>query len=195
MPLLLPALSAVVAIQAPAPSPVDGVQGLVAAIPEAFIEGNRGAMPGLVAKAKAGWEQSRPGLQKVLGEAEAVAIDRQIKAMPRMTPREQAVGALGVLTALSKAQGRGRKQEAAQAGRTAMLAWCLVDAGQLSPLPGVAEAFKPVIDGDKGQHTLVLVSVQDALKRLQDGQRKKQAAGVKKALRDLQKLAGVLEKA
>lgn len=194
MPLLLLAVSAVALVQAPAPSPADRVQGLVEAIPEAFVEGNRGAMPSLVAKATAGWEQARPGLQKALGEAEAIAIDRQLKAMAKMTPREQAVGALGVANALGRVAERGRKPELGQAYRTVLLARCTVEAGQLSPLPGVAEAFKAVSDGDKGQHTLILLSVQDALKRLQEGQQKKQAAAVKKALKDLQKLVGVLEK-
>ena len=195
MPLLLLALPALV-VQAPAPTvkPVDRVQGLFEAITEAFIEGKRGAMAGLVAAGKAGWEQARPDLLKALGEAEAVAIDRQVKAMAKMTPREQAVGALGVSKALSRLQGKSRQQELRHAHRTAMLAWCLVDSGQLNPLPGVAGAFQPVIDGDKGSHTLAVMSVQESLKRLQESQQRQQAGGAKKALKDLLKLVDVLEK-
>ncbi|NWJ40975.1 MAG: hypothetical protein HXX12_08385 [Geothrix sp.] len=196
MPLLLLAVPALVGTQAPAPAPkaVDRVQDLFEAIPEAFIDGKRGAMPGLVAKAKAGWEQARPELLKALGEAEAAAIDRQVGAMVKMSPREQAVGALGVSTALSRLQGKSRQQDLLNADRTVMLAWCLVDSGQFNPLPGVAEAFRPVIDGDNGHHGLAVMAVRDALKRLQESQQKNQAAGAKKALKDLLKLVDVFEK-
>jgi len=195
MPLLLLTLPSMV-VQAPTPTvkPVDRVQGLFEAIPEAFIEGKRGAMPGLVATAKTGWEQARPELLKALGESEAVAIDRQVKAMAKMSPRGQAVGALGVSKALSRLQGKTRQQELRHAHRTTMLAWCLVDSGQLNPLPSVAGAFQSVIDGDKGSHTLAVMSVQEALKRLQENQQKQQGGGAKKALKDLLKLVDVLEK-
>jgi len=196
MPLLFLAVPALVAVQAPAPTPkaVDRIQDLFEAIPTAFIDGKRGAMPGLVAKAKAGWEQARPELLKALGEAEAAAIDRQVGAMVKMTPREQAVGALGVSTALSRIQGKSRQQDLLNADRTAMLAWCLVDSGQLNPLPAVVEAFRPVIHGDNGRHGLVILAVQEALNRLQESQQKNQAAGAKKALKDLLKLVDALEK-
>jgi len=196
MPLLFLAMPALVAVQAPAPAPkaVDRIQDLFEAIPKAFIDGKRGAMPGLVAKAKAGWEQARPELLKALGEAEAAAIDRQVGAMVKMTPREQAVGALGVSTALSRIQGKSRQQDLLNADRTAMLAWCLVDSGQLNPLPAVAEAFRPVIQGDNGRHGLVVMAVHEALGRLQECQQKNQAAGAKKALKDLLKLVDALEK-
>lgn len=196
MPLLFLALPALVAVQAPASTSktVDRIQELLEAIPEAFIDGRRGVMPGLVAKAKVGWEQARPELLKALGESEAVAIDRQIKAMAKMSPREQAVGALGVSTALSRIQAKSRQLDLLNADRTVMLAWCLVDSGQLNPLPAVAEAFKPVIDGDQGHHALAVMALQDALKRFQESRQKNQAAGVKKALKDLLKLVDVLEK-
>jgi molecular chaperone GrpE (heat shock protein) len=58
----------------------------------------------------------------------------------------------------------------------------------------VAGAFQPVIDGDQGRHTLATVGVQEALKRLQESQKKNQASGVKKALKDLLNLVDVLEK-
>lgn len=195
MPLLLLVLPALVA-QAPAPTAksVDRVQELFKAVPEAFIEGKRGAMPGLVAAGKAGWEQARPELLRALGEAEAVAIDRQVKAMAKMSPRGQAVGALGISKALSRIQSRSRQLDLAHAERTTMLAWCLVDSGQLKTLPAVAGAFQPVIDGDQGRHTLATVGVQEALKRLQESQKKNQAGGVKKALKDLLNLVDVLEK-
>jgi hypothetical protein len=196
MPLLLPALSAVVAIQSPAQSPVDRVQGLVEAIPEALIAGKRGAMPGLVAKAKAGWEQAKPGLlkAKVMPEADATFIDRQVTAMLKMKPREQAMGALGISATLSRYQGRSRKQDLLQADRVAMMAWCGVDAGQWAPLPDVAGVFKPLLDQDQGQHTMAAIGIQDALKRFQDGTQKKQVAIAKKALKDLMIFVDVLEK-
>ncbi len=196
MPLLFLAMPALVAVQAPASTSktVDRVQDLFEAIPEAFIDGRRDVMPGLVAKAKAGWEQARPELLKALGESEAAAIDRQVGAMVKMSPREQAVGALGVSTALSRIQGKSRQQDLVNADRTVMLAWCLVDSGQLNPLPAVAQSFKPVIDGDQGHHALAVLAVRDALKRFQESQQKSQAAGAKKALKDLMKLVDVFEK-
>jgi len=195
MPLLFLALPALVA-QAPAPTakPVDRAQELFMAVPAAFIEGKRGAMPGLVTAGKAGWEQARPELLKALGEAEATAIDRQVKAMVKMSPRSQAVGALGISKALSRIQSRSRQLDLANAERTTMLAWCLVDSGQFKSLPAVAGAFQPVIDGDQGQHTLAVMGVQEALKRFQESQKKNQAAGVKKALQDLLKLVDVFKK-
>ena len=193
MPLLI-ALPALVA-QAPvaAPQAFDQLQELLEAIPEALIDGKRGAMPGLVGKAKAGWDHAKPGLRKAMPEPEIIAIDRQLKAMRTMKPREQAVGALGISGTLSRFQVKSRQQELLQADRTAMLAWCLVDAGQVERLPGVAAAFKPLIEQDKGQHTLAVLGVQEALKRLQDSQQKRQAAGAKQALKDLLELVDVFE--
>jgi len=196
MPLLLIALPALVAPAPtpPAPPTMDQLQDQLKAVPEAFIKGKASAMPGLVAKATEGWNRAKPGLGKVVPEAEATAIDRQLKAMKGMQPREQAVGALGVSNLLSRFQPRARSQDLLQADRSTMMAWCVVDAGQLDRLPGVEAAFKPLIDKDQGQHTVAVVAVQDALKRLQASQQKRQAAGMKKALRDLLDLVDVLEK-
>lgn len=196
MPLWLLAPYALVLTQSPAIPTLDPIQNLVEAIPEALIAGKRGAMTGLVAKAKAGWEQAKPELLKAksMPEADATFIDRQLKAMLKMKPREQAVGALGISATLSRYQGRSRKQDLLQADRVTMMAWCSVDAGQWAPLPDVAGAFKPLLDQDKGQHTLAAIGVQEALKRFQEGAQKKQAAGAKKALKDLMAFVDVLEK-
>jgi hypothetical protein len=175
---------------------MDQVQVLLAAIPEALIAGKRTSMPGLVAKAKAAWDQAKPGFQKanLMPEADVTFIDRQLKAMLKMKPREQAVGALGISSTLGRYQGRSHKQELLQADRVVMLTWCSVDAGQWAPLPGVADVFKPLLEQDKGQHTLAVIGVQDALKRLDEGVKKKQAVAAKKALKDLMALVDVLEK-
>jgi hypothetical protein len=75
-----------------------------------------------------------------------------------------------------------------------MAAWTGVDAGQWEPFPNVATGFKPLIDQDSGQHTLALINVQDALKRLEESRQKRRGAGVKKALKELLNLLDVLEK-
>ncbi|HJV49175.1 MAG TPA: hypothetical protein VJ549_07880 [Geothrix sp.] len=198
MPLWLLVPAALVA-QAPTPAPVtpqalDQVQALVTAIPEALVDGKRGAMTGLVAKAKAGWEAAKPGLLKTVPESEAGFIDRQFKSMLKMKPREQAIGALGICNTLSRFQGRSRKQDLAQANRVAMMAWCGVDATMWAPMPNVDMAFKPLIEQDNGAHALAIVGVQDALKRFQESAAKHQAAPAKKALKELMNLAQVLAK-
>lgn len=182
-------------IPAPAaPQVLDHLQELMEAIPEALIDGKRGAMHGLVAKAKAGWDHARPDLRKAMPEPEIIAIDMQLKGMQMMKPREQAVGALGISSTLSRFQAKSRQQDLLVADRTVMLAWCGVDAGQWNQLPRVAETFKPLIDQDKGQHPLAVAGIQEALKRLQDSQQKRRAAGAKKALKDLLGFVDMLEK-
>lgn len=81
--LLLPALVA----QAPfAPATLDQLQDLLEAIPEAVIDGKTGNLKGLLAKARAGWDKAKPELRKTIPEAEATFIDRQLKAMEKMSP-------------------------------------------------------------------------------------------------------------
>jgi hypothetical protein len=151
-------------------------------------------MRGLVVKAKAGWERAKPELRKTIPEVEATFIDRQFKAMLKMKPQEQAIGAIGIASTLSRFQPRSHKQDLLQVSRMIMAAWTGVDAGQWAPFPNVAEGFKPLIDQDNGQHTLALINVQDALKRLEAGRQKHQGAAVKKALKELLTLVDVLEK-
>jgi hypothetical protein len=164
------------------------------AIPEALVNGKRSAMGGLVAKALSGWNAAKPELAKAIPESERTFIDRQLKAMQKMKPREQAVGALGISSALSRYQVRSRKQELLHANRTIMLAWCGVDGGQWEPMPNVDQAFQPVLSQDNGQHTVAVLSVQEALTRFEQSRRKHQAEGAKKALKDLLGLTGVFEK-
>ena len=188
---LLPALVA----QAPsAPTSMDRLQDLLEAIPEAVIEGKTGQLKGLLAKARTGWDQAKPELRKTIPEAEATFIDRQFKAMEKMSPREKAAGALGISATLSRFQPRSPKQDLLQADRTAMLAWCSVDAGLWQQIPRVAEAFKPVLDQDKGRHALAVASANEALQRFQTAITKKQAPAAKKALKDLLALVDVFEK-
>ena len=149
-------------------------------------------MRGLVAKATARWEQAKPELRKTIPEPEMTFIDRQLKAMLRMKPQEQAMGALGIATTLSRFQPRSHKQDLLQVGRLIMAAWTGVDAGQWAPFPNVAAGFKPLIDQDNGQHTLIVLKVQDALKRLDVSHQKHQAVGTKKALKELLNLVDVL---
>ena len=203
MPLLLITPPALV-VQAPqarpahvAPQVLDPLQELFEAIPEALIDGKRGAMRGLVAKAKAGWDRAKPDIRRAMPEPETIAIDRQLKAMAGMKPREQAVGALGISSTLSRFQARSRQQDLLHADRTAMLAWCHVDAGDWDRLPRLAEAFQPLLDQDEpgnGPHALAVSGVQDALKRFQGSQQKHHMAGAKKALKDLLDLVDALEK-
>ncbi len=195
MPLLMLVVPALVVVQAPpAAQSLDQLQELLEAIPEALIDGKHSAMGGLVAKARAGWDKAKPGLQKAVPDAEMGFIDKQLKAMLKMKPREQAVGALGISGTLSRFQGRSRHQDLLQADRTTMLAWCDVDAGQWASLPGVAGVFQPLLDQDKGQHALAVLGIQDALKRLQDSQQERQAVSAKKALKNLLDFIDVLEK-
>jgi hypothetical protein len=194
MPLILLALPALVAQAPAAPPAIDRVQSLMGAIPTALIEGKRSSMPGLVANAKAGWDRAKPELRKTMPEPEATFIDKQLKAMQTMKPVEQAIGALGISSTLSRFQPRSRKQDLLQVSRLAMAAWCGVDAGQWAPFPNVAEGFRPLTEQDKGQHTLVVIQVQDALKRLDESRQKRQAAGAKKALKELLNLVDMFEK-
>ena len=151
-------------------------------------------MRGLVAKARAGWEQAKPAINKAMPEPEMTFIDQQLKAMQKMKPREQAVGALGISSTLSRFQARSRQQDLLQADRTAMLAWCEVDAGQWQQLPRVVETFRALIDQDKGKHTLAVSGVLGALKRLQESQQKRYSVGAKKALKDLLDFVDMFEK-
>ncbi|GLH73525.1 hypothetical protein GETHLI_20270 [Geothrix limicola] len=194
MPLWLLVPAALVAQTPAMPQGLDQVQVLVTAIPEALIEGKRGAMTGLVAKAKAGWDAAKPGLLKTVPEPDATFIDKQLKAMLKMKPREQAIGALGISATLSRFQGRSRKQDLLQASRVSMMAWCGVDAALWAPMPNVDVAFKPLIEQDNGAHAVAIVGVQDALKRFQESAAKRQAQPAKKALKDLMNLAQVLAK-
>ena len=195
MPLIFLALPALVVTQVPPGSQaIDQVQNLVGAIPTALINEKRGTIRGLVAKAKAGWEQAKPDILKIIPEPETAFIDKQLKAMLTMKPQEQAIGAIGISSTLSRFQLRSRKQDLLQAGRLVMAAWTGVDAGQWEPFPNVATGFKPLIDQDSGQHTLALINVQDALKRLEESRQKRRGAGVKKALKELLNLLDVLEK-
>ena len=194
MPLLLIVPPALVAPDRVAPQVLDRLQELFEAIPEALIDGQGGAMRGRVAKAKAGWDRAKPDIRRAMPEPEVIAIDRQLKAMQGMKPREQAVGALGISSTLSRFQARSRQQDLLHADRTAMLAWCTVDAGDWDRLPRLAEAFQPLLDQDKGQHPRAVIGVQGALKRFQGSQQKRHMAGAKKALKDLLDLVDVFEK-
>jgi hypothetical protein len=195
MPLILFALPALVATQATsAPQAIDQVQNLVEAIPVALVNEKRGAMRGLVAKAKAGWDRVKPEIRKTIPEVDINFIDRQLKAMQRMQPVEQAAGALGISSTLSRYQARSHRQDLLQVERLVLSGWCAVDSGQWEPFPNVAAGFKPLIDQDNGQHTLVVLNVQDALKRLEESHRKHQAVGTKKALKELLNMIDVLGK-
>jgi len=194
MPMFLLALPALVAQAPAAPASMDSLQEQLKAIPMALIDGKRTSMRGLVVKAKATWDQAKPELRKSMSEPEAIFIDKQLKAMQTMKPREQAMGALGISSTLSRFQTRGRKQDLLQADRLTMGAWCGVDAGQWDPFPNVAEGFRPLIDQDNGRHTVAVFSVQDALRRLQESRQKRQAVPAKKALKELLSLVDVLEK-
>ncbi len=195
MSLLLFALPALVFAQAPAaPGALEPMQELLKAIPAALIEGKRSSMPGLVAKAKAAWEKAQPEARKTMPEPDVAFIGKQLQAMLKMKPAEQGIGALGISATLSRFQAKSRKQDLLQANRAAMSAWCGVDAGVWQPMPNVAQAFKPLLDQDQGQHTMAALAVQDALKRFQASQPKRQTAVAKKALKDLVALVDVLEK-
>ena len=110
------------------------------AIPLALINEKRGAMRGLVAKAKAGWAQAKPELLRTIPEPEAAFIDRQFKAMLTMKPNEQAIGAIGIASTLSRFQPHSHKQDLLQVSRLIMAAWTGVDAGQWAPFPNMAGA-------------------------------------------------------
>lgn len=185
MPLLLLVVPALLAQATPASPSLDQLQELFKAIPVALVDGKPGAMRGQVAKAKAAWDQARSKVRKTMPEPEAVFIDRQLKAMQKMKPREQALGALGLSSTLSRFQGKSRKQDRLQAERQILAAWCGVDGGQWEPFPNVAEALKPVLDQDNGAHTVAVVGAQDGLKRLQASRQQRQTVGAKQALKDL----------
>jgi hypothetical protein len=195
--LFLIAPPALVAPPPPAADPapaLDRLQTLFDALPLALVEGRRGAMRGLLAKARGGWEEAKPTLRKSMADPDLTAIDRQVKAMAAMKPREQAAGALGIAITLGGRQARSLGQDVRQAKRTAMLAWCGVDDGQWNLLPKVALVFKPLLDQDQGRHPQVVQGLQGALDRFQEAQKKRQAPAAKQALKDLVDRAGDLEK-
>jgi len=195
MSLFSLALPALVVLQAPSSMPsLDQVQRLVNAIPEALIHGKRGEMRGLVAKAKAGWEQAKPEVRKTMPETEIAFIDRQLKAMHKMRPVEQAAGALGISSTLSRFQPRSRRQDLLQVDRIIQSAWCAVDSGHWEPFPNVAAAVHALVDQDKGEHTLVVLKMQESLKALEASQPKHQAAATKKALSELMNQVSLFEK-
>lgn len=194
MPMFLLALPALVAQATPAPPSMDQLQELLKSIPVALVEGKGGSVRGQVVKAKAAWDKAKSELSKAMPEPEANFIDKQLKAMQKMKPREQSVGALGISSTLSRFQGKSRKQELLQAERVILSAWCGVDGGQWEPFPGVAEALRPVIEQDNGAHALAVMSLQDGLKRLQESRQKRQATAAKKALRDLLAATEVIAK-
>ena len=187
--LLIPALLA----QAPAaPQPLDQVQALLATIPQAVIEGRPAETKALLEKARAGWAQARPGL-KAVPEAEAGFVDRQLKSMQGMSPRERALGALMIGRSLAQHQPAGRVRELADADRSARIAWCNIDAGYWNQVPPVADIFRPVLQKEQGR-SLVVAAAEEALKRFAQSQKKEQAAPAKKALRDLMTQVEALQK-
>jgi hypothetical protein len=194
MPLIFLLMPALVATQPSGPQSIDQVQDLVGAIPVALINEKRGAMHRLVVKAKAGWEKAKPELRKTIPEPDVTFIDRQFRAMLNMQPQEQSMGAIGIASTLSRFQPHSSKQDLLQVSRLIMAAWTVIDAGQWGPFPNVAAGFQPLIDQDNGQHTMALINVQDALKRLEESRQKHQSAGIKKALKDLLNLVDVIGK-
>lgn len=180
-PLAPPALT----VQAPAPRAVEELQALLKAIPDAFTQGKARDLRPLVAKAQARWEAARPGLAKTIPEPEAVFIGKQLKAMQAMKAREQAVGALGIASTLSRYQPRTAERERLQAERAVLLAWCGADAGQWEPQPRLGEIYKPVLDEARGRNPLGAIGVEEALKRVQEVWGKRQAPAAKKALKAL----------
>jgi len=194
MPFLLFALPALVVQVSPAPPSMDQLQELLKAIPMALVEGKGGGMRGQVVKVNAAWDQAKPEIRKTMPEPEISFIDRQLKAMQKMKPREQALGALGISSTLSRFQGKSRKQDLLQAERLVLAAWCGADGGQWEPFPNVAEGFKPILQQDNGAHALAVVAVQDGLKRLQESLQKRQTVAAKKALKDLLAATEVIAK-
>jgi hypothetical protein len=192
MPLFLLAVPALVAQTPAAPAALDLLQDQFKAIPLTLVEGKASSVKAQVLKAKAAWEKARPDLGKVIPAPETAFIDKQLKAMLKMKPREQAMGAIGISATFSRFQGKSRKQDLLQAQRSTLSGWCGVDAGLWEPFPGVAETFKPLLDQDNGAHPVAVIGIQDALKRLAESRAKRQAPAAKKALKDLASLAEVL---
>lgn len=192
---MLLAPPAIQALQAPAATQaLNQVQEQLEAIPEAFIAGKAGSMRTLVAKAQAGWKQALPELQKAMPEPERLAMEMQLKAMGRMKPREMAVGALGISSTLSRFQPHSRQQDLLNADRTAMLAWCTVDAKSWQQLPALAEAFRPLLEQDNGRHPQAVQATRESLKDFQASQQMRQPAAAKKILKKLLQLVDDFEK-
>jgi hypothetical protein len=182
MPLAPPALTA----QAPSAAPtLEALQLSMEAIPKALVEGKPGATRNLVAQARITWEAAKPTLSKRMPEPDLIAIDRQLKAMKAMKPREQAVGALGISSILSRLQPRSHPQDLLALGRTTLMAWCVADDGHVERIPPVAEAFQPILAQDKGKHPEAAKQIQAALQRLKEAQQLRHASAAKKALKEL----------
>jgi len=193
--LLLLAPPAIQVVQPPAATQtLKRLQEQLEAIPQALIDGKPGSMRALVAKALAGWNQALPELRKAMPEPERLAMEMQLKAMGKMKPREMAVGALGISSTLSRFQPHSREQDLLHADQTAMLAWCTVDAKSWQQLPALGDAFRPLIDQDKGRHAKAVLATQEALKAFQASQQKHQALAAKKAIKTLLDLVDDFEK-
>lgn len=189
--LLIPVLF----VQAPSAPPVlDQVQAHLGAISQAVVDGRPGETKALMDKARTAWSQARPALKGVVPDAEAGFVDRQLKSMQAMSPRERAMGALMISRSLAEHQPAGRARDLAEADRAAKVAWCNIDAGYWNQVPPVGELFRAILRREQGRRPLVEAAAEEALKRLEPALKKQQAGPAKKALKDLLAQVEALQK-
>lgn len=124
------------------------------AIPGAFIDGRDDRMQHLICKARKQWEtlkaQGAPGIPA----HDLDLAGQRLGEMAAMRPRHQAEAALEMATLFAGHFAGGRMQALQAAERTAMFAWCRVEAGRWETLPDVPKAIAPFLEGEHGRRRI-----------------------------------------
>jgi hypothetical protein len=147
----------------PVPKSLEPLLEALDAIPGAFIDGRDERIQNLICKARKHWEPL-----KAQGVAGVPAHDldlagQRLLEMANLRPRHQAEAALEMATLLSVHFAAGRLQIVQACERTAMLAWCRVEAGRWDTLPDLPKALAPVLEGDHGGHRRAFRQIQAGL--------------------------------
>jgi len=174
--------------------PIEALLKTLNGIPQAYIEGESGKIPGILNQTRAQWEQSKKDIAIAIPGHEVELINLSLNNMGALKPRDQAELALEVSAHLITHVSPTRETQVLGAASKTMLAWCRVDAGRWSEIPNVAEAFKPVVDEDQGRHLIAVKDIQVALDQLQVDLEQKSAPNAKKTLKRLLDLVAMLEK-
>ena len=145
---------------------IEGLLETLEGIPEAFIEGTPAVLPELLRKLKGQWEAARKPLAAAFPAGEIEAIGQRLAALPSLRPHEQAESALEASALLAGRAAPCRAIFLENADRVTMLAWCRVDARRWDAIPDVAEAFRPLLEGEGGRHRETVEDIRASLERL-----------------------------
>lgn len=194
MLLLMLAPPAQAQVAPAAMKPIEALLETLEGVPEALIDNKAARIPALIMRVKTQWERSKAQIAASIPGLDAESITKNIANMGTQKPHEQAESALELSAVLSRHVPASRSMQLLDADRTGMLAWCRVDAGRWTEIPSVADAFKPLLDGDQGKHSKAVSEIQVELGRFQEEQAQKSTAKAKHTLQKLLDLIDVLEK-